>query len=379
MRGREAGTASIPRGRKPAPTIRPRTAVITARQRNVNMSDSLLPLPRGLRCVIFLARGVGREAGRVPQKMPSPSGIGKVRAPIQPLSLPSRERGNEPGAARLLAYPCSPGRLPRFSFGERWLHDRGAPARGEGLQRRDRVRFARTSVCRPGVNLSNNPSWSVPKTTGPVNPPGPRPGVLFCSGPPRCLHWTGVDPGLYIVGTPIGNLDDISRRALDTLKAVNVVLAEDTRRSRRLLDRYGITTRLVSCHKFNEASRTAFVQRALAEGQALALITDSGMPGVSDPGSPPGTGLSRSRPSRARDPGSLRRDRGCRPQRDGAPRFRFRGIPSPAAGTPPACPGRNGRDRLAGRDLRVPLPAAQAVWRRLRKRWGPGTCSWAGS
>lgn len=91
-------------------------------------------------------------------------------------------------------------------------------------------------------------------------------------------------PGLYVVGTPIGNLGDVSARAVDTLRQAALILAEDTRVTRRLLERYGGSASLMSCHKFSEASRAAAVaQRALAE--VVALVTDSGMPCVSDPGS----------------------------------------------------------------------------------------------
>jgi 16S rRNA (cytidine1402-2'-O)-methyltransferase len=93
-----------------------------------------------------------------------------------------------------------------------------------------------------------------------------------------------MNAGLYLVGTPIGNLSDVTLRALDTLRGVSVILAEDTRISRRLLDRHGIATPMASCHKFNEQSRAEQIIRRIREGEAIALVTDSGMPGVSDPG-----------------------------------------------------------------------------------------------
>lgn len=92
-------------------------------------------------------------------------------------------------------------------------------------------------------------------------------------------------PGLYVVGTPIGNLDDLSPRAIQTLSAAEAILSEDTRHTRVLLDRFGIRTPLVSCHKFNEASRIERAVERIRAGAALALVTDSGMPAVSDPGS----------------------------------------------------------------------------------------------
>ncbi|MBN1268450.1 MAG: 16S rRNA (cytidine(1402)-2'-O)-methyltransferase [Kiritimatiellae bacterium] len=91
--------------------------------------------------------------------------------------------------------------------------------------------------------------------------------------------------GLYIVGTPIGNLGDITFRAVETLKAADVILAEDTRHTRKLLARYDIHVPLVSCHRFNEAARVERALEAIRAGKALALVTDSGMPGISDPGS----------------------------------------------------------------------------------------------
>ena len=93
-----------------------------------------------------------------------------------------------------------------------------------------------------------------------------------------------MNPGLYVVGTPIGNLQDITLRALETLKTVSIIMAEDTRHTHILLDRHGITTPLASCHKFNEAARVEFILERIRNGQAVALVTDSGMPGISDPG-----------------------------------------------------------------------------------------------
>jgi 16S rRNA (cytidine1402-2'-O)-methyltransferase len=90
--------------------------------------------------------------------------------------------------------------------------------------------------------------------------------------------------GLYVVGTPIGNLRDITLRALDVLHACDVVLAEDTRQTVKLLARHQIAKPLLSCHRFREASRVDEVVRRIREGAVLALVTDSGMPAVSDPG-----------------------------------------------------------------------------------------------
>ena len=94
-----------------------------------------------------------------------------------------------------------------------------------------------------------------------------------------------MEAGLYVVGTPIGNLGDVSARALETLRDADVIMAEDTRHTRRLTARYEISTRIVSCHKFNEARRATEILERIRNGEAVALVTDSGMPGVSDPGS----------------------------------------------------------------------------------------------
>src|SRR5260370_23157153 len=89
---------------------------------------------------------------------------------------------------------------------------------------------------------------------------------------------------LYVVATPIGNLGDITLRALEILKDVDLVAAEDTRHSGILLKHYQIHKPLVSYHEHNEAMRTAQLVERLAAGEKIALITDAGTPGLSDPG-----------------------------------------------------------------------------------------------
>lgn len=89
---------------------------------------------------------------------------------------------------------------------------------------------------------------------------------------------------LYIVATPIGNRDDITARALDTLKSVDVILAEDTRHAKPFLTLYNITTRVTSLHDFNETKKTTSILKALKQGMSYALISDAGTPLISDPG-----------------------------------------------------------------------------------------------
>lgn len=93
-----------------------------------------------------------------------------------------------------------------------------------------------------------------------------------------------MDAGLYVTGTPIGNLGDMTLRAIETLKGADLILAEDTRQTHKLLAHYGIATPCASCHKFNEARRCEDILARIRGGAAVALVTDSGMPCVSDPG-----------------------------------------------------------------------------------------------
>jgi len=91
-------------------------------------------------------------------------------------------------------------------------------------------------------------------------------------------------PGLYIVSTPIGNLDDITLRSLEVLKRSDIILCEDTRRSLKLLNHYKIKKKLVSYHKFNEQKELQKIIEYLNEGKILSLISDAGTPTLSDPG-----------------------------------------------------------------------------------------------
>jgi 16S rRNA (cytidine1402-2'-O)-methyltransferase len=89
---------------------------------------------------------------------------------------------------------------------------------------------------------------------------------------------------LAVCATPIGNLDDVTLRVLAELREADVVLCEDTRRTRILLDRHGIDTKLVSFHRHNEAARTDEAVGRLERGERIALVSDAGLPGVNDPG-----------------------------------------------------------------------------------------------
>lgn len=91
-------------------------------------------------------------------------------------------------------------------------------------------------------------------------------------------------PGLYLVGTPIGNLEDITLRAVRVLKEADVIACEDTRHTQKLLNHFGIVTKTTSYYEQNEMTRAPELVKELEEGARIALVTDAGMPGISDPG-----------------------------------------------------------------------------------------------
>jgi 16S rRNA (cytidine1402-2'-O)-methyltransferase len=91
-------------------------------------------------------------------------------------------------------------------------------------------------------------------------------------------------PALYLVATPIGNLEDITLRALRILKEVDVIACEDTRQTQKLLNHYAIATRTTSYHEHNEITKSAELVKEMQEGASVALVTDAGMPCISDPG-----------------------------------------------------------------------------------------------
>jgi 16S rRNA (cytidine1402-2'-O)-methyltransferase len=91
-------------------------------------------------------------------------------------------------------------------------------------------------------------------------------------------------PGLYLVATPIGNLEDITLRAIRVLKQADLIACEDTRQTQKLLNHYGIDTPTISSHEHNEASRAVELVEKLAHGARIAVVSDAGTPGISDPG-----------------------------------------------------------------------------------------------
>lgn len=93
-----------------------------------------------------------------------------------------------------------------------------------------------------------------------------------------------IAPGLYLVGTPIGNLGDITLRALEVLRGSDRIACEDTRQTQKLLNHFQIATPTISCHEHNERQRAEELLEALRHGARIALVTDAGMPGISDPG-----------------------------------------------------------------------------------------------
>ena len=95
---------------------------------------------------------------------------------------------------------------------------------------------------------------------------------------------TTLAPGLYLVATPIGNLGDITLRALDILRRADRIACEDTRQTQKLLNHFNVQTPTVSCHQHNERQRADELVRALKAGGRIAVVSDAGMPGISDPG-----------------------------------------------------------------------------------------------
>ncbi|MGE5056854.1 MAG: 16S rRNA (cytidine(1402)-2'-O)-methyltransferase [Acidobacteriota bacterium] len=102
--------------------------------------------------------------------------------------------------------------------------------------------------------------------------------------PSRAQVASDLEPALYLVGTPIGNLEDITLRALRILKEVDVIACEDTRQTQKLLNHFAIQARTTSYHEHNEITRSAELVKEMEGGARVALVSDAGMPGISDPG-----------------------------------------------------------------------------------------------
>src|SRR5215831_19278339 len=98
---------------------------------------------------------------------------------------------------------------------------------------------------------------------------------------PAVSQQLDLGPGLYLVATPIGNLEDITLRAIRALKQVDLIACEDTRQTQKLLNHYGIENSTVSYHEHNEASRAAELIEKLVDGARIAVVSDAGMPGIS--------------------------------------------------------------------------------------------------
>ena len=94
-----------------------------------------------------------------------------------------------------------------------------------------------------------------------------------------------MNSALYIVGTPIGNLDDITSRALKILNTVDIIACEDTRHSKHLLSKFSINKKLISLHQHNEKNKSEFLIKEIQNGKTIAYVSDAGTPGISDPGS----------------------------------------------------------------------------------------------
>src|SRR5262249_41193643 len=141
------------------------------------------------------------------------------------------------------------------------------------LQRRRKKPPNSQPLQRAGLPIS-----FIVKTTNPECYPSAMPPPDHAASP--------LDPGpaLYLVATPIGNLEDITLRAIRILKGVDVIACEDTRQTQKLLHHYGIATRTISYHEHNERGRAEELAAEFAKGARIAVVTDAGMPGVSDPG-----------------------------------------------------------------------------------------------
>src|SRR5574344_1966066 len=100
----------------------------------------------------------------------------------------------------------------------------------------------------------------------------------------RYTTYMATEGMLYLCATPIGNMGDISERVIDTLKSVDMIAAEDTRNSIRILNRFDIKTPLTSYHEFNKYDKADYLRKEMIQGRNVALMTEAGTPAISDPG-----------------------------------------------------------------------------------------------
>jgi 16S rRNA (cytidine1402-2'-O)-methyltransferase len=132
----------------------------------------------------------------------------------------------------------------------------------------------------PNLAPKKSTPTQMPGAPGPASETGDNPNA---NTPSRALK--PLSPGLYLVATPIGNLGDITLRALEVLRGVDRIACEDTRHTQKLLNHFQIATPTVSCHEHNERSRAEELIGQIKSGSSIALVSDAGMPGISDPGS----------------------------------------------------------------------------------------------
>jgi 16S rRNA (cytidine1402-2'-O)-methyltransferase len=130
--------------------------------------------------------------------------------------------------------------------------------------------------------LEGCPAIAMSADHRPDDPASNRPRTYGLAG--QVLHADSLAPGLYVVATPIGNLGDVTLRALETLAGADLIACEDTRVTQKLLERYQIRTAMTSYHDHNAAAARPAILRRLAAGSAVALVSDAGTPLISDPG-----------------------------------------------------------------------------------------------
>ena len=219
---------------------------------------------------------------------------------------------------------------------------------GAGLLARDMLGRGRDGRHRsPAVGMTE-PVGSSPEPSGPARP-------------------RGADGRLVVCPTPIGNLEDVTLRVLAALREADVVACEDTRHTRVLLERYGVSAKLVSYHEHNERARAAELVEQMREGAVVALVSDAGMPLVSDPGLPARPGLRRRGARRRGAARPVERPDRAGGQRAPVRRLALRGLPAAQARRA----GGRVRDTGDAGRLRVSAPDRRVAGGARRTRPGP--------